>query len=188
MSLRMAMVADVNLIVNRSGLQGWGEWRNFAALKPFKTHKRIMKREKIFERRLSEHFTVGDLARTGEAERYGIDNIPTERQVERMKALCERVLEPMRGRFGRLHVVVGFRCRKLHEALGATGSRSHLRGEAVCLHVSSMEVALKMYRFATKRIGGVEIRLSEPMSNGCRLMRLSVRSEVHSSLKGEDLT
>jgi len=150
----------------------------------------IMRNENVFCRRLSRHFTVGDLARTGEAVRRGIDNVPSEGQIGRLGLLCERLLEPLRCRFGDLHLVAGYRSRRLHEALGGRGSALHLHGEAVCLHVSSDEVGLRMCRFVEERLEFDVMWVSGRMRNGCRLLMLSFsgRRRNRGIVKIENLT
>ena len=67
---------------------------------------------------LAGHFTLGEMLRSGQAIRLGIDNIPGEVEVEALRALCQNVLEPLRLQFGRILISSGYRCERLNKAVG----------------------------------------------------------------------
>jgi hypothetical protein len=71
------------------------------------------------------------------AAREGIENVPSEKQLAALTALCENVLQPLRNKLGvPVRVSSGFRCRALNshkEVRGAPNSQ-HLRGEAADIH------------------------------------------------------
>ena len=46
--------------------------------------------------RLSDHFKLREFTLSGAAIRYNLDNTPTTVEVERLRALCVNVLEPLR--------------------------------------------------------------------------------------------
>lgn len=48
--------------------------------------------------RLSDHFKLREFTLSGAAIRYNLDNTPTTVEVERLRALCVNVLEPLRHR------------------------------------------------------------------------------------------
>lgn len=71
------------------------------------------------------------------AIKFGIVNIPNERQIGNLTALCENVLQPLRDKLGvPVRVSSGFRCRALnsHKAVGGAPNSQHLRGEAADIH------------------------------------------------------
>ena len=49
--------------------------------------------------KLSSNFSLRELTKS-DTERKGIDNTPTEDQVEKLKLLCENILQPTRDHFG----------------------------------------------------------------------------------------
>lgn len=111
-----------------------------------KTHN-IMETTINMDQRLSEHFTLREMCQSGTAIRKNINNTPDAKTVERLRALCQNVLEPLRRRFGVIRITSGYRSEALNKAVGGVANSQHLRGEAADIHVSSMEVGRKMYEF-----------------------------------------
>lgn len=103
--------------------------------------------------KLSPHFTLGEMLRSGTARAYDIDNLPpfnshgsdSSRRVvfANLRALCQHVLEPLRRRVGRIIVVSGYRCATLNRLVGGAKCSQHLRGEAADLHVTGNAMARK---------------------------------------------
>ena len=53
---------------------------------------------------LSRNFTLSELTKSDTAIRKGINNNPNAEQIEKLKALCENILQPVRDHFGRVKV------------------------------------------------------------------------------------
>ena len=109
---------------------------------------------------LSEHMTLAELCKT----RTGIENVPSEAQVENLKRLC-RWLEMLRSeynrRYGRLSpdpslsregskdqeepIVInsGFRSPEVNKAVGGVATSNHLTGCAVDIRCTGQEQALR---------------------------------------------
>lgn len=82
--------------------------------------------------RLSKHFTLSEFVSSQAAARRGIDNTPNAQQIQKLKELCEKVLEPVRAHFGKPIVVSsGFRSQRVNAAIGGSSTSQHTRGEAV---------------------------------------------------------
>ena len=106
-----------------------------------------------FEERLSPHFTVGEMMRSGTAVNMGVNNVPEENPapgeasreegVEDLRELCRCVLEPLRRCVGRVIVVGGYRCEAVNRAVMGAEHSQHLRGEAVDIHVTGLEMCRK---------------------------------------------
>ncbi len=94
--------------------------------------------------RLAEHFTLGEMIRSGTAIRLGIDNTPTPDVIERLTLLCRRTLEPLRRKAGRLIVTSGYRCPKLNKAVGGVNNSQHLTGQAADIYCTSKQYAYKL--------------------------------------------
>lgn len=88
---------------------------------------------------LSDHFVLGELIRSDSAARRGIDNRPDDDGVDKLRALCANILEPVRARFGRpVTVNSGYRCPALNRAIGGSSRSQHMLCEAVDFEVSGV--------------------------------------------------
>ena len=93
---------------------------------------------------LSRNFTLQELTKSDTAVRLNIDNNPNSDQIEKLKSLCENILQPVRDHFGRVKVTSGFRSPELCVAIGSSLTSQHSKAEAVdfeCLGVDNAEVA-----------------------------------------------
>lgn len=97
--------------------------------------------------RLSEHFRLSEMTRSATAIRRRIDNTPQDYHIESLQDLCEKLLEPIRARFGVVRITSGFRSVELNEAIGGSKTSQHLYGEAADIHAGSLEVARKMFYY-----------------------------------------
>lgn len=77
------------------------------------------------------YFTLEELTRSRTADRLGIDNRPDSMSAQNLHRLIDKVLDPLRRRWGApLIVNSGFRCPKLNKAVGGAPNSHHLRGMA----------------------------------------------------------
>ena len=53
------------------------------------------------------NFSLQELTKSDTAIRKGIDNEPNADQIDKLKALCENILQPVRDQFGRVKVTSG---------------------------------------------------------------------------------
>ena len=93
---------------------------------------------------LSRNFTLSELTKSDTAIRRGINNNPNAEQVEKLKALCENILQPVRDHFGRVKVTSGFRSVALCLAIGSSERSQHANAEAAdfeCPGVDNAELA-----------------------------------------------
>ena len=84
---------------------------------------------------LSRNFSLQELIKSDTAIRKGIDNNPNADQIEKLKALCENILQPVRDHFGRVKVTSGFRSSELCAAIGSSVNSQHARAEAADFEV-----------------------------------------------------
>lgn len=84
---------------------------------------------------LSSNFTLAELTKSSTADRRGIDNTPTEKEINKLKLLTTEVLQPVRDHFGPVKINSGFRCLKLNRAIGSRDTSQHLSGEAADIEV-----------------------------------------------------
>ena len=93
---------------------------------------------------LSRNFSLQELIKSDTAIRKGINNNPNAGQIEKLKSLCENILQPVRDHFGRVKVTSGFRSEDLCYAIGSSRDSQHAKAEAAdfeCVGVDNAEVA-----------------------------------------------
>ena len=98
---------------------------------------------------LTRNFTLSELTKSDTAIRKGIDNNPNAEQIEKLKTLCEKILQPVRDHFGRVKVTSGFRSPILCQAIGSSVNSQHVRAEAAdfeCVGVDNCELADWIHR------------------------------------------
>ena len=139
-----------------------------------------------FEERLSPHFTVGEMMRSGKAVGMGVKNVPEvnpapgeasrEEVIENLRELCRCVLEPLRRRVGRVIVVGGYRSEAVNRAVHGAEHSQHLRGEAVDIHVTGAEMCRKYA--AVLRQTDFDQMILEPLEATCkRWIHISYRRD-----------
>ena len=84
---------------------------------------------------LSRNFSLLELTKSDTAIRKGIDNNPNADQIEKLKLLCENILQPVRDHFGRVKVTSGFRSEDLCVAIGSSVNSQHAKAEAADFEV-----------------------------------------------------
>ena len=91
---------------------------------------------------LSKNFTLKELVASQTADRKGINNNPNEDQINSLKLLCEKVLQPVRDHFGKVVTVSsGFRSEELCEAIGSSKNSQHAKGQAADFEVYGLSNA-----------------------------------------------
>ncbi len=86
--------------------------------------------------RLSKNFTLAELAKTS----TGIPNNPSDVEIERLKILCEKVLQPLRDEFNAPIIVnSGYRSQQVNKAVGGVPTSQHLKGESADITAGSRE-------------------------------------------------
>ena len=84
---------------------------------------------------LSRNFSLQELIKSDTAIRKGINNNPNAEQIEKLKDLCENILQPVRDHFGRVKVPSGFRSPDLCIAINSSVNSQHAKAEAADFEV-----------------------------------------------------
>jgi zinc D-Ala-D-Ala carboxypeptidase len=98
---------------------------------------------------LSRNFSLQELIKSDTAIRLDINNNPNSGQIEKLKALCENILQPVRDHFGRVKVTSGFRSEQLCLKIGSSINSQHAKAEAAdfeCPGVDNAELADWIYK------------------------------------------
>lgn len=80
--------------------------------------------------KLSAHFDLCEFTRSESAKREGVSNMPTPEHLENIKTLCEKVLEPIRAKFGPINISSGYRSADLNHFIGGSLNSDHCKGRA----------------------------------------------------------
>ena len=93
--------------------------------------------------KLTRNFSLAELIKSDTAIRRGIDNNPNADQIEKLKLLCENILQPVRDHFGRVKVTSGYRSPDLCVAIGSSVNSQHAKAEAAdfeCPGIDNVEL------------------------------------------------
>jgi zinc D-Ala-D-Ala carboxypeptidase len=86
--------------------------------------------------RLSENFTLDEFTRSDVAIKLGIINEPGEKEIEALRVLVNRTIQPLRDKLGiPIHINSGYRCPELNKAVGGVPTSQHQKGEAADLSI-----------------------------------------------------
>ncbi len=88
--------------------------------------------------KLSEHFALAEFTRSESAKRHGVSNEPTPEHLDNIKVLCEKVLEPIRTKFGPLNISSGYRSKVLNHYIGGALTSQHCEGKAADIDQDDM--------------------------------------------------
>jgi len=88
--------------------------------------------------RLTAHFNLAEFTRSESAKRHGVSNEPTAAHLENIKVLCERILEPIRAKYGPIVISSGYRSKTLNHYIGGALKSQHLEGKAVDIDMDGM--------------------------------------------------
>ena len=91
--------------------------------------------------KLTQNFTLKELTKSDTAIRKGISNEPNTDEIEKLKLLCETILQPVRDKFGPVTVTSGYRSPELCQAIGSSVNSQHTKAEAVDFEVEGVDNA-----------------------------------------------
>lgn len=88
---------------------------------------------------LTPNFTLSELTKSQTAQRSGFSEqfSPEADIVSNLTYLAEKVLEPIRERFGPFTVSSAYRCKRLNDKLGSTDASFHRHGMAADIDLGS---------------------------------------------------
>ena len=85
---------------------------------------------------LTANFSLHELTKSETALRLDLDNTPNEADIEALRLLCEKVLQPVRDHFGKgVKVNSGFRASAVNQAAGGSKTSDHCLGQAADIEI-----------------------------------------------------
>ncbi len=88
--------------------------------------------------KISAHFALAEFTRSESAKRHGVSNEPTPEHLENLKLLCEKVLEPIRMKFGPINISSGYRSKALNHYIGGSLNSQHCEAKAADIDMDGM--------------------------------------------------
>jgi hypothetical protein len=88
--------------------------------------------------KLSEHFALAEFTRSESAKRHGVSNDPTPEHLQNLINLCEKVLEPIRIKFGPINISSGYRSKALNHYIGGSLNSQHCEAKAADIDQDGM--------------------------------------------------
>jgi len=80
--------------------------------------------------RLSKNFVLSEITRSDTANRLGINNEPTKKDLENIQRLITNILQPLRNHLGPIRISSGYRNKELNRAIGGSNKSQHCKGQA----------------------------------------------------------
>ena len=88
--------------------------------------------------KLTAHFALAEFTRSESAKRHGVSNEPTPEHLQNLIVLCEKVLEPIRMKFGPINISSGYRSKTLNHYIGGSLNSQHCEAKAADIDMDGM--------------------------------------------------
>lgn len=88
--------------------------------------------------KVSAHFALAEFTRSESAKRHGVSNEPTPEHLKNLVTLCEKVLEPIRMKFGPINISSGYRSKALNHYIGGSLNSQHCEAKAADIDMDGM--------------------------------------------------
>lgn len=85
---------------------------------------------------LTANFTLSEMVKSEAALRHNMDNTPGEKEIENLKRLAEKVLQPVREHYQRgVKVNSGYRAPAVNQKVGGSPTSDHCKGQAADIEI-----------------------------------------------------
>ena len=85
---------------------------------------------------LTKNFTLAEMVKSETALRHDMDNTPGEKEIESLKRLAEKVLQPVRDAYGKgVKVNSGYRHPEVNAKVGGSKTSDHCKGQAADIEI-----------------------------------------------------
>ena len=86
------------------------------------------------DNKLSANLTLAEVTKSATAIRHGIDNLPSQEHYDNLKAIANKIFQPIREHFKcPIAVTSGYRSPALNAKIGGSKTSQHCNGEALDL-------------------------------------------------------
>ena len=85
---------------------------------------------------LTKNFTLAEMVKSDTALRHDMDNTPGEKEIESLKRLAEKVLQPVRDSYQKgVKVNSGYRAPSVNQKVGGSPTSDHCKGQAADIEI-----------------------------------------------------
>jgi len=85
---------------------------------------------------LTKNFTLSEMTKSETALRQGMANDPSQTEIDNLRTLCEKVLQPVRDHYGKgVKVNSGFRHPLVNAKVGGSTTSDHCKGFAADIEI-----------------------------------------------------
>jgi len=85
---------------------------------------------------LTKNFTLAEMVKSDTALRHDMDNTPGEKEIESLKRLAEKVLQPVRDSYQKgVKVNSGYRAPAVNQKVGGSPTSDHCKGQAADIEI-----------------------------------------------------
>lgn len=90
--------------------------------------------------KLTKNFSLAEFTRSTTANKYNIDNSPTEEHLLSIQALTSIVLQKIRDKYGSVTITSGYRSKLLNATVKGSPKSQHTKGEAADIVVEDEDL------------------------------------------------
>ena len=135
---------------------------------------------------LSKNFSLAEMTKSQTAIRMGMSNNPSEGEVENLRLLCERVLQPVRDHFN--HTVTissGYRNELLSRKIGSSSTSQHCAREKQRTSRSLVHLTMRSVTGSkrTSCLTNLSLEYWEPGEPNSGWVHVSYKKEINSNRK-----
>jgi zinc D-Ala-D-Ala carboxypeptidase len=85
---------------------------------------------------LTTNFSLAEMVKSDTALRHDMDNTPGEKEIENLKRLAEKILQPIREHYQRgVKVNSGYRAPEVNQKAGGSRTSDHCKGQAADIEI-----------------------------------------------------
>ena len=108
---------------------------------------------------LTTNFSLAEMVKSETALRHDMDNTPGEAEIENLKRLAEKVLQPVRDHYGKgVKVNSGFRHPEVNAKVGGSKTSDHCKGQAADIEIPGVANA-DLAEWITKNLDFTQVIL-----------------------------